>query len=176
MERQWWTNIQHTNKGEPSSMSTLVQDILENNESISQTFKIDRNLNIAHIRPWIYIHDDLLDGDLQLEVLQSAVVLATKTINFADINAAKTDTYAHGWLRFDFDSLQLNIAEGNSEEEYIVRLTMINHTDSLTNFIAWSRDWEDPKYPVFGSVDGGGEAVNDMVTPFGLEIYAWESK
>lgn len=155
-------------------MSTLIQDILENNSALSQSFKIDKSMNVAHIRPWVYIHDDLQDGDLQLEVLQGATVLATATLNYATINAGKADTYSHGWLRFDFDSLQLNVDEGNTDEEYIVRLTMINHTNNSAAYIAWNRDWDDPLYPIYGDVDGNGDPVNDQIAPFGLEIYAWE--
>lgn len=157
-------------------MSTLVQDILENNSSLEQSFKIYRKTNLAHVRPWIYVQGTLLDGDLQLEILDGATVLVTETISYTDINAAKQNTYAHGWIRFDFDSLQLNIPEGSIEKEYVARLTMINHTNDPSNFVAWNREWDFKKYENYGDVDGLGDPINDMIAPFGLEFYAWESK
>ena len=93
-------------------MSTLIQDILTPNLQINQTIRIERHINGAHIRPWIYVEGVLVDGDLKMTVLQGATELITKTINFAAINDATTDTFNHGFLRFDFDTLQLNVAEG----------------------------------------------------------------
>ena len=120
-------------------MSILVQDILENNTTITQDIRIDKSFNGAHIRPHIYVEGVLADGDLQMEVLQGAVVLATQTLGFVAINAAMSDTFNHGMIRFDFASLQLNLDEGNITQDYIIRLGMINHTDSSSIFIAWNK-------------------------------------
>lgn len=151
-------------------MSTLIVDELFPGVNFDQKVKIARNINVKHIRPWVYLRGTLPDGDFTLEVIQGATTLATSTINYTDINAAKTLTYAHGFIRFDFDSLALQVAEGNTEEEYTFRFYMNNHTEDQNNFLALVRNWDIKIYPAYGdAVDG--EGVNDMVEPAGLEIY-----
>ena len=157
-------------------MSTLVQDILENDAPISQTFRITKGINVAHIRPWVYFHNDLIDGDLKLEILEGPTVLAVSTIIYEEINDGKQDDYVHGWIRFDFKSLQLNVPENQPYQEYILRLSMTNHTDDPNSFVAWNREWDFAKYDNYGSVDLNGDPVNDMVAPFGFELYIWDNR
>lgn len=146
-------------------MSTLVLDEMYPGIEFTQKIKINRNINVVHIRPWIYLQGTLVDGDFQIEVLQDATVLETKQINYMDINDVKTDTYAHGFIRFDFSSLALQILEGNVEQEYTFRFTMQNHTKDTENFLGVVRNWDVAIYPVYG------EGVSDMIQPAGLEIY-----
>jgi len=150
-------------------MSTLLVDEMYPGVVFDQRFIITRSVNIAAIRPWIYLENDLLDGDFQLEVVQGANVLFTSTINYVDINAAKSQDYFHGYIKFEFDSLRLNVAEGNSTEEYILRFSMINHVKSTTNFLGIVRDWEQPKYTLIDPLP------NDSVAPAGIEVYAYRS-
>jgi len=133
-------------------MSTLIIDEMYPGVEFAQTVKIFRDTNLAHVRPWIYLEGTLADGDFQLEVLQGANVLATSTINYVDINDAKTETYAHGFIRFDFDSLSLLVSEGNTDEEYIFRFSMINHTKDTSNYLAIARNWDIKIYPTYGDV------------------------
>jgi hypothetical protein len=159
-------NLSNRNAG---SMSTLLVDELFPGVVFDQRLILTRSANISDIRPWIYIHNTLQDGDFQLEVIQGSTTLVTKTINFATINAAKTEDYFHGYIKFEFDSLQLNVAEGNSSEEYILRFQMINHTLDNNNFLGIVRDWENPKYTLIDV------ALNDSVAPAGIEVYAYRS-
>ncbi len=152
-------------------MSDLVVDELFDGVTFNQTFRIKRNTNLKHIRPWIYLHGTLADGDFQLEILKGATVLVTKQINFVDINAVKTETFAHGFIRFDFDSLALNVGEGNTTEEYILRFTMQNYSDDPNNFLGIVRNWEFKINDIYGPGVSGNQAPNDQVEPAGFETY-----
>ena len=152
-------------------MSDLVVNELFDGVVFSQIFRISRNINIKHIRPNVYLHGTLATGDFQLEILKGATVLLTKQINFVDINAAKTETFAHGFIRFDFDSLSLNVGEGNTKEEYILRFTMQNYVDDVDNFLGIVRNWEFKINDIFGSGVVDNQAQNDMIEPAGFEIY-----
>lgn len=155
-------------------MSTLIYDELSPGVVFEQKFKIQKNVNIAHIRPWIYVQGVLVDGDLTLEVLQGANSLITKSIPFSDINSAMLDTYNHGFIRFDYDSLSLQIPEGLTEEEYTIKLSMENHSLDTTNYVAMVRNWDIKIYDTYGDVDGSGQGVNDMIEPGGLEIFYYK--
>lgn len=152
-------------------MSTLLVDELYDTVNFDQTFRIDRNINIAHVRPWIYKHGTLQDGDFTLEVYEGATLLATSTINHSTINEAFTDDFAHGYLRFDFDSLNLKVAEGNIEQEYSLRFYMDNHSTNTSNFIGIVRNWEIKYYDTYGAGVVNNQAPNDAVEPGGIEIY-----
>lgn len=152
-------------------MSTLLIDELYPGVNFDQAFKIFRETNVIHVRPWIYLEGTLADGDFQLEVLDGATVLATSTINYVDINASKTETYAHGYIRFDFDSLALHIPEGQSEKEFTLRFSMQNHTKDASNFLAISRIWDIKFYDIYGTGVTNNEPPNDSVEPAGVEIY-----
>lgn len=151
-------------------MSTLLVDELFPGINFDQDVKIFRDTNIESIRPWVYIEGTLVDGDFTLEVLDGATSIATSTITHTQINAAKTETYAHGYMRFDFNSLALHIPEGASEKEYTLRFSMQNHTKDLNNYIAIARIWDIRFYDVYGDVTAG-EPPNDSVEPAGIEIY-----
>lgn len=154
-------------------MSTLLIDELYPGVTFSQTIKVTRDMNVGHIRPWIYLQGNLVDGQLQLEVKDGATSLITKTLDYTLINAIKTETYFHGFIRFDFDSLPLRIPSGSEDKEYILEFSMINHTKDTTNFIAITRRWELKTYDTYGDVVSN-EALNDMVEPAGLEIYEYK--
>ena len=153
-------------------MSTLLVDELYPGVVFSQNIKITRNIMVAHIRPWIYKHGVLQDGDLKLEVYEGATLLKSSTINYADINDSFTKDFGHGYIRFDFDSLKLNIPETLSEKEYTLKFSMINHTLDESNFIGMIRQYERKIYPTYGDIISG-EGVNDIIEPLGLEIYEY---
>lgn len=155
-------------------MSTLLIDELFDGVTFNQPVKITKDLNVVHIRPWIYKHGTLVDGDFQVEVLDGATVLTTATINYADINTEFTDAYAHGFLRFDFDSLSLRVGDAAVEKEYTFRFTMQNHTTDQNNFLGIVRRWETKVYDTYGTGVTNNEAPNDSVEPAGLEIYSYE--
>ena len=155
-------------------MSTLVVDELNPGVQFDQKVKIARDINVSHIRPWVYIQSPLVDGDFKLTVLQGATELATSIINYVDINAAMTEAYFHGYLRFDFDSLFLGVAQGNTEEEYTFRFEMINSNFNSTFFLAVCRIWDIRFYDIYGTGVVAGEPPNDMVEPAGLEIYEYK--
>ena len=156
-------------------MSTLLIDQLFSGVTFVQPIKVSRDISIAHVRPWVYIQGPLATGDFQCRVLQGGTVLATSTINYVDINSALTETYAHGYLRFDFESLILHRAEGEEDTEYIFEFSMINFTNSPTNFLAICREWDIKSGITYGDVDGNGDAVNDAIESCGYEIFEYRS-
>ena len=155
-------------------MSTLLVDEMFPGVEINQEIRITKDISVAHIRPWIYKHGTLVDGDFELTILQGATELLTVSINFLDINAAFTQAFAHGSLRFDFDNLILHVEEGEIETDYTLRFRMINHTLDEANFLGLVRRWEAKTYPTYGDGVVGGEAPNDAVEPFGLEIFEYK--
>lgn len=155
-------------------MSTLLVDELKPGVVIEQKFKITKDISIAHIRPWVYLHGTLADGQLQLTVLQGATSLITIELDYTEINEAKIEPYAHGSLRLDFDNLILHVEEDQLETEYTLRFEMINHTFDSANFIGLVRRWEAKTYPTYGNGVSAGEAINDAIEPFGLEIYEYK--
>jgi hypothetical protein len=156
-------------------MSTLIIRELNDGITFTQPIKVDRNLSIRHVRPWVLLHGVLTTGDLQCRVLQGATELASVTINYVDINAAKTETYAHGYIRFDFDSLILNRAEGEQSTDYILEFSMINYVDDPANYLGIVREWDQKSSIVYGEVDGNGNACNDFIEPAGYQIFEYRS-
>lgn len=152
-------------------MSTLLVDELFDGVTFEQPVTITRNISVAHVRPWVYIHGTLVDGDFQLEILDGATVLKTVTIPYTEINAVKTLATAHGFIRFDTEPLILNVPEAASSKEYILRFKMINHTTDAGNFLGIVRRWEAKTYPTYGTGVINNEAPNDSVEPAGLEIF-----
>lgn len=155
-------------------MSTLLVDELYNGIIVEQPFKITEEVNLAHVRMWIYRHDDLLTGTLQMQILDGADVLATASWGYTDINAAFDETYAHGFLRFDFDALVLRLPEGGTEKEFLIKVQMVGHTTAPTNFIGLVRAYENKIYDTYGTGVVDNEAQNDFVEPFGFELFEYK--
>lgn len=148
-------------------MSTLVVEELRPGTVFVQNFTIDRTVSIAHIRPWVLVNGVLLDGDFVCRVKEGSTVLREVSLNYVDINAAMTDTYAHGFMRFDINPLVLHVPDGQATAAYIIEFEMINHTFAANNFIGINRSWENKIYPV------NYTPPNDIAEPSGVEIYEW---
>ncbi len=155
-------------------MSTLLVDEMYTGVVVNQPVKINKNISVAHIRPWIYKQGTLPTGQFKLTILQGATELKTSLIDFSDINEALPLQYFHGFIRFDFDNLILNVEENELETEYIFRFEVINYTNDSDNFIAMSRRFTAKTYSTYGDMVVDNEASNDAVEPFGLEIYEYK--
>lgn len=155
-------------------MSTLLVDELYPGVVFRQPVRINKSVNIAHIRPWVYKNNDLLDGELEVRVYQGTTLLATSSLAAADINAGFTENYAHGFLKLDFPSLELNVPEQETTQEYIIEYEMINHTLNVNNYIGIVRRWEAKTYPTYGNNVVNNEAPNDAVEPSGLELFEYK--
>lgn len=152
----------------------LVVDELYDGVVFEQNFRIQRTMNVAHFRPWIYKQGTLVDGVFTLEILQNGELLKTSTIDYTEINSAVPSTYGHGYIRFDFDSLQLNHDRKQAYTEYTVKLYMSGHTTDTNNFIGTIRRYELKFYDTYGTDVLLGEAPNDMVEPLGFELYEYK--
>lgn len=153
-------------------MSTLLVDELFTGIEVNQTIRINRNISVKTIRPWFYKHGNAPAGTFELSILDGSTVLGTSSIPSTEINSNITGTYAHGFIDFSFDNLILNIPETEETKEYILRFTFDVPFDN-SNFIGLVRRWEAKTYPTYGDGVIGGEAPNDAVEPFGLEIYEY---
>lgn len=156
-------------------MSTLIVEQLMNGVTFEQPIKVKRTISIAHFRPWVLLHGTLASGQLQCKIRQGATVLSTKTIDYTLLNAAKTQAYAHGYIRFDFNGLVLGRAQGETETEYIVELSMVGYSNDFSNYVGVCREWESKSSLVYGDVDGFGNAVNSTVEPIGYQIFEYRS-
>jgi len=157
-------------------LSILIVDQLFTGVIFPQKIKVSRSVSVVHIRPWVYLQGTLTTGDFRCRVYQGANLLHTALINYVDINAAKTETYAHGYIRFDFDSLILHRAEGETDTEYIFEFSMINYTNDPINYLGICREWDFPSSIVYGGIDVNGKAINDQVEPAGYQIYEYRSR
>jgi len=151
----------------------LVVDELFPDIVFEQNFRIRETIQMAHFRPWIYKQGIIADGDLTLEVLKDGEILKTVVITSSEINTEIPGTYAHGQIRFDFDTMQLNHDRKQEWTEYTVRVYMDNHTKSVDNFIGTVRRYELKFYDTYGTGVIMNEAPNDMVEPLGFEIFEW---
>lgn len=152
---------------------TLLVDELYNGITFVQKFRLKKSLSIAHIRPWVYKHGILTSGVLTLNVKEGTRLLATSTIDYTKINSEIVSTYAHGQIRFDFDSLQLNHKTTDQYTEYTLELFMNGYINSV-NFIGAVRRFEDLFYPAYGDIDMSGDSVNDMIEPLGFELFEYK--
>jgi hypothetical protein len=155
-------------------VSTLIIDELYTGVIVEQPFKIKRDISIAHIRPWIYKHGLLPTGTFKVSVMQDVTELASSTIEFSTINENILGTYAHGFIRFDFDNLILYVNEKNIETEYLLKFEVINYTTDPDNFIGMCRRYNTKTYPTYGSGVVNNQAPNDFVEPFGLELFDYK--
>jgi hypothetical protein len=153
---------------------TLLIDELFNGIVFEQKFKIQRHISLAHFRPWMYKHGNLLTGNLTCEVWQDATMLKQVQIPYTTINTEIPGTYAHGQIRFDMDALQLNHNTLNEWTEYKVKVYMSNYTNSSQHFIGTVRRYELKFYDTYGTGVIANEAPNDMVEPLGFELFEYK--
>jgi len=156
-------------------MSTLIIEQLIDSYVFVQPIKVSRDVSIKFIRPWILIHGVIATGQLQCQVKQGSTVLATKTIDYTELNGAASEDYAHGYIRFDFDNLILHRAEGEADTDYVFEFSMINHVTDTSNYVGIVREWETKSAIVYGDVDGNGDALNSTIEPVGYQIYEYRS-
>lgn len=150
-------------------MSTLLIDELNNDVVFTQHVRIRKSIQVAHIRPWIYKHGTITDGMFRCEVYDGATLLKQVDINSSAINTEITQPYAHGYIRFDTAPLSLNVYPTEEYHDYILKFSMVDHTNDPSNYIAIVREWDDRKYPIFGT-----DPLNDTTEPYGYEIFNYK--
>lgn len=152
---------------------TLLIDELYDGVTFTQKFRINRTMQLAHLRPWIVKWGTPTGGDLVLQIWQNATQLKEVRIPMTDIAANITSTYFHGQLRFDTDPLQLNHDREAAFTEYELRLFADGMTSDANNFIGTVRRYEQKFYNTYGDGVVNGEAPNDMIEPLGFELFEW---
>lgn len=152
---------------------TLVIDELFNGIVFEQNFRIKKSISLAHIRPWIYKHGVLASGNLTCEVMQGSDLLKTIQIPYTTINSEIPATYAHGQIRFDTNSLQLNHNTENQWTEYKLRFYMSGYINA-PSFIGVIRRYELKFMETYGDDVINNEAPNDTVEPLGFELFEYK--
>jgi hypothetical protein len=152
---------------------TLLVDELYNGVVFEQNFRIKKHISIAHIRPWIYKHGILASGNLTCEVFEGNMLLKQVQIPYPTINTEIPSTYAHGQIRFDMNSLQLNHNTLNDWTEYTLKIYMSGYTNAAT-FIGAVRRYELKFTDTYGTGVINNEAPNDMVEPLGFELFEYK--
>lgn len=150
-------------------MSMLLIDELFTGVVFTQHIRLRKSIQIAHIRPWIYKHGTLADGKLRCEIYDGATLLKQIDINYTDFNAAFTQPYAHGYIRFDVEPLALNVYPTEEYHDYTLKFSMQDYTNDGSNYVAMVREWDDRKYEIFGDLP-----LNDALEPLGYEIYNYK--
>lgn len=153
---------------------TLVADELFDGIVFPSKFRIQRSMQIAHIRPWVLKWGVPATGEMVVQVYQNDELLAESVRTVQEINIEIPATYFHGMLRFDFDALQLNHDTTQEYTEYELRVFMRNYVNDSQNFMAVNRRYELKIYDTYGEDVVDGEAPNDMVEPLGFELFEWE--
>lgn len=153
---------------------TLVIDELFDGIVFSQNFQIRKSLSIAHVRPWVYKHGNLVSGDMVCEIWEGPDLLKTITIPYTTINSEIPGTYAHGQIRFDTAPLQLNHDSTQTWTEYTIKFYMDNYTNNPAAFVGLVRRYELKIYDTYGDGVISNEAPNDMVEPLGFELFEYK--
>lgn len=149
-------------------MSTLVLDELFAGIVFPQPITIFKDMDCAFIRPWVYLHGTLADGELQCTIKDGAETLKVVTVGFAEINAAKVNQFAHGFLRIATHPLMLKVPDGQTSKDYTIEFEMINHTSDPSNFLGIIRSWESPLYTEDPA------SVNNTTAGCGFELYEFK--
>lgn len=150
-------------------MSQLIIDELFDGVTFSQNIHITKSIAVAFIRPWIYKQGTIADGKLRLEVYDGATLLKRADIPHALINNNIPGTYAHGYIRFNTAPLALNVADNETEHIYTLKFSMVDHTSNPSNYIAICREWDQHKYPIYGT-----PSTSDLEEPAGYELYVYD--
>lgn len=151
-------------------MSKLIIEELFNGVTLEQTIRIRKNIVVGYIRPWIYKEGNLADGTLRMEIYDGATLLKTVDTVSTVINAGIPSSYAHGYMSLRCDPLALNIGSGEEYHDYTIKLHMVGYTTNASNYIAWVKEWDQLKYPLFN-----GPVDSSLKMPYGLEIYSFRS-
>ena len=146
-------------------MSTLLVDQLKAGVVFTQRIRVRRAVNLAHIRPHI-IKVGSPDGTLVCDVRLGGHTVASSTVDLSDLS--HLDTYAHGFIRFDFNNLPLSALGGLTE--YELDFYISGHTNSDTNWLGICRDWDLTLYTRYGSVLEG-QAINSCIEAIGLNLH-----
>lgn len=151
---------------------TLVVDELFDNIIAPQPFRIKQSIQVAHVRPWI-IKWGTPPGEMVLELYQNGELLTESRLTSTEINAQIPASFAHGQLRFDFPALQLNHDYSAEYTDYEWRLRVEAGGTDQNNFYGIVRRYEQKIYETYGQDVVNGESPNDMIEPFGFEIFEY---
>jgi hypothetical protein len=151
---------------------TLLIDELWPGVVFEQPFRIQKSMSLYHVRPWVYKHGNPPAGEMVLQLMSGEYILREARIGAAAINSAAPLPFAHGPLRFDMNSLQLNHDRTQEFTEFKIRIFMDGYTADANNFYGVIRRYERPFYDIYGVGFNPEEGlIKDTVAPLGFELY-----
>ena len=111
-------------------MTTFYGEILSDSQTLDTSIRIDRSIKVKHVRAHLFRQGLLSDGQVEMSIYEGLNLVKTVDIDYADINSVDSNTYAHGWFRFDFE-VPLNHNYENTYTEYTIKLKIKNMTNKL---------------------------------------------
>lgn len=130
-------------------MSHLVIDELRTTLSQSFTITSNNRVNVAGIRPYLYMHNAPA-GTFTLSVKNGAETLASQTFTSAEIQSdlSTANAYAYLWKTITFDNpLQLDA------DTYTLEISSSGYTFSETGYLAWIKEHENQWHTQTGTAD-----------------------
>lgn len=140
-------------------MSDLIVDELDT--TLFQKITATENVIVSAIRPHIYI-EDTPPGSLRVDIYNAAndtLLKSSEEITIASIKsqAGITETYFHGYIRFNID---WGMSEGT---EYTIRLEGVSgYTFAASDFIGWCKDFDLRKYTASYQSNNGYSSAFDL--------------
>jgi len=140
-------------------MYLIVEELLT---SLEQTVVVSERTEIESIRPYIYLHGAPA-GSLKLSIISGSTTLSSKTMTVAALisAAAITQTYAHGFVRFQLDDTVF-IPAGT----YIVKLEGVGYTFGAT-WAGWVKEYENLTNTPTTTI------TNDLDQPLSMQIWSY---
>lgn len=147
-------------------MSKLLAYFFNQDETISQKFKIVKGEFVHAIRPHIFKNGEMLDGSLSLSLKDGGEELASKTFSNVELNSIIGNNYSHGYLTWELNARLAGRRNGEIAHEYELAITY-DGTDNLK--VAWIMEYEN----LITQTYGAGQD-NDAYRPRDLEIWTYQ--
>ncbi len=154
-------------------MSYLAVNKFDNETSeIETNIRINSSCIIKAVRFKILKHGILEDGALTLQILKDDNVLATKVIDYTEINQIN-GTYAYGHLSFELrEQVAINVSDNSNYVELKLKLSMSDHTENNSKYLALIKE-ENPFNEEYGTRPPSiSEDIDLWFNPYSIEIYS----
>lgn len=146
-------------------MSTILAYFFDQDEVLTQKFKLKNTVNLYAIRPKLFKNGELQSGYLTFRLYDGSSLLASEVKTFSELNSVMGVTYTNGYLTWEVSSIRLaGKRSGESAHEYTLSLEWSG--DPLK--IAWCMEYENRITELYG--DGIG---NDAYGSRDMELWTW---
>ena len=144
-------------------MSTIFLDELRS--TLSQDFTVNKRINLVHIYPKLYFHNDPA-GTFTIAIKEGLTTLSSNTFTSDSMkaDAALNDNEYHtGFFQVTLtDAVVLN-----TEITYTIELSSSSYTFSESAFLGWEKEWDDYTNTFTTSI------IADHDNPFAYRIWGY---